>query len=196
MIAARSDPRAFWRPSGGFSLYTDTRPETVQVDYLVIAFFKRGKQNLRFVRRFLLCWLFERRKIPKSHIMPTPGHQKPCPSDSAHSESDRQRDAQEKVPQHSRQMPRQRNPLHSSGLRRPSRRVGGLRTNIGHLDSQRLISTSQRTPNDINLDLAQRVSSSLRRDSARAILRRVRGHPPGVARVAASRTTTGTRTTP
>ena len=183
--AARSDSRAL----GDYvvvSLCTDTQPETWQVDFLVIAFFRHGKQNLRFVRRFLLCRLLERGQTPKSHNMPAPGHQKPCPSDSAHSESDRLRDAQEKVPQHSHQMPRQRHPLHSSGLRWPRRRVGRLRTNICHLDSQRLISTSRLAPNDINLDLAQRVSSSLRRVQARAMWRRVRRHPPRVARVAAS----------
>ena len=39
---------------------------------------------------------------------------------------------------------------------------------------QQLKTTSLRSPSDINLELARRISSSLHRDSARAILRRVR----------------------
>ena len=62
------------------------------------------------------------------------------------------RDYQANVPRQSQQLPSERHPLHTSGFRRTCQRVGG-------------------TPSDMNLELAQRISSSLDRDSSRAILR-------------------------
>ena len=86
-------------------------------------------------------------------------------------------------------MPRQRHPLHSCGFRMPPRRVLGIfkRTVVAWI-SQRL-TTSLRTPSDVSLDLAQRISSSPHRGSARAILgettlKRTAGGWPGTRTVA------------
>ena len=70
-------------------------------------------------------------------------------------------------------------PLHPSVLRRTRRSLGRLNTQPAHLDipptQQHLsLSLSLCTPSDIDFELAQRISSSLHRDSAGAILRCVR----------------------
>ena len=81
-------------------------------------------------------------------------HPKPCRARK--SQTNFQRDCQP--------MPTERLPLHPGGLWWTSSRLGRLCWSPGSPDS----------PSDINLELAQRISSSLHRDSARAILRRLR----------------------
>ena len=69
--------------------------------------------------------------------------------------------------------PRLEPPLHLHGFRRTRRGWDDSARNLVTWISKRL-STTHRTPGDINLELAQRISSSLHHDFARASPRRVR----------------------
>ena len=100
------------------------------------------------------------------HVSPPPSVWKPQPGDDNNTNLGRVRDTQQQcVPRHSQQMPSERHPFHPSGFRRPRRRVGWFRTTWL---SQRVSTSSHRTPSEMSLGLA------LHRDSAHAILRCVR----------------------
>ena len=106
-------------------------------------------------------WIHGKDMIPKpgnSLSLPVSAQQLGTHDDDLHPEPCRTRKSQTDVPRHSQLVPPKFSPLHPSGLRWTRRRLGRLGTQPVHL----------------HLPSAQRTSSSRRRGSARAILRRVR----------------------
>ena len=105
------------------------------------------------------------------HLLSPPSHTKPGPTSSSTQISLSTKLSNGRFTTQSADRP----PLHASGFSTDT--LGGWgdsARNFVTWISQRPSTTSFCAPSDINLELAQRISSSLHSDSARAILRRVR----------------------